>query len=37
VREVAPEGEIGLVCLKNQISAAGSRLIAEKRTEPPEK
>lgn len=33
----APEGEIGLVCLRNQISVPGSRPDAKKSIEPPEK
>lgn len=33
----APEGEIGLACLRNQISVPGYRPDAEKHAEPPEK
>lgn len=33
----APEGEIGLACLRNQISVPGNKPVAKKHAEPPEK
>lgn len=33
----APEGEIGLACLRNQISVPGNRPVAKKHAEPPGK
>ena len=33
--ELAPEGEIGLACLRNQISVPGNRPLAKKHAEPP--
>lgn len=33
----APEGKIGLACLRNQISVPGYRPVEKKPAEPPEK